>query len=97
MDWVKENYYTNSFVNIRMNPWAGATTMWEMGCMGRKTIGNFTDGAACGLPYKSIDDIIDWIKVEEKKIGTIQTAVADGTRSFLDYKNDDWLWTEYWK
>ena len=97
MDYVRDEYYANSFINIRMNPWAGATTMWEMGCMGRKSIVNFTDGAACGLPYKSMDDVIDSIREEEKKIGTMQKGVADATRKFLDETNDDWLWTEYWK
>lgn len=97
IEWVRDNYYTDSFINIRMNPWAGATTMWEMGCMGRKSIANFTDNAPCALSFKSIDDVIDLIKEEEKKIGTIQYEVSDKTKAFLDYRNDDWLWTEYWK
>ena len=97
INWLRDNYYTQSFINIRINPWGGATTMWEMGCMGRKSVANFTDGAPCALSYRSIDDIVDHIREEEKKIGTVQHEVSNQTRSFLDYKNDDWLWTEYWQ
>ena len=97
INWLRDNFYTQSFVNVRMNPWAGATTMWEMGHMGRKTVCNWTENAPCAISYHSIEDVINAIKKEEEKIGTIQTQIAHDTKKFMNEYDDRWLYTEFWE
>jgi hypothetical protein len=97
INWLRDNFYSKSFVSVRINPWAGATTMWELGHMGIKTICNMTNSAPCAIAYRSVEDIINAIKQEEKKIGTIQTQVARDTKKFMNEHDDSWLYTEYWE
>ena len=69
------------------------TTVREMGLMGRKTITirkkrhyNYH----CIINCDSIDDIIETINEESKKIGTIQSSINSHT------VGDEWLNLEYW-
>jgi hypothetical protein len=94
---LKKNYYDKCFLNLNLTNGSGFTTVIELGLMGRKTIfkntyvnniqrmdfPNFID-------YNNIEDIINIINEESKKIGTIQSKI--------DAHNvgDEWLDLDFW-
>jgi len=91
--YLKENYYDKTFLNLNLSRENGMTTVREMGLMGRKTITirkkrhyNYH----CIINCDSIDDIIETINEESKKIGTIQSSINSHT------VGDEWLNLEYW-
>ena len=89
IDYVKENYYKNSFVNLKLNVHGGMVTATEMACMGRRSISN-NDAPFC-LSYKSVNDIVELIEIEAKKIGTIQKSQI-GNHFFTK----DWRQLDQW-
>jgi len=70
--------------------------MWELGHMGIKTIAQAQGKLPNVLEYKNIDQVVDLIRQEEKKIGTIQCGVARQTRSVIT-TDDSWLKISFWK
>lgn len=97
IDDLKANYYDECFLNINLTVGHGLATVIELGLMGRKTIfknphknniqriefPNF-------ISYENINDIINIINIESKKIGTIQPRI--------DAHNvgDEWLDLDFW-
>lgn len=94
MDYVVEEYYKKSFLNIQLNPIAGCTSMFEMAYLGRKTISNYP-GPFC-LPYATINDMVNIIESERLKIGQVREDVYNEVKLHM-HDNNDWLNTEYWK
>ena len=95
IDELYENYYKNCFVYLKPNPRGGSTSMWELGCMGRKTIAQNQGGAPNVLEYTDLNHIIELIMQESSKIGTIQDQVSTDTYNYL--MNDNrWLDLNYW-
>ena len=66
--------------------------------MGIKTLSKWP----CLVPSYDImscwdeDELFKRIDIERKKIGTIQTELAQKCYDFFDF-SDDWLHTEYWE
>lgn len=76
-------YYQRCFVSIRLSNHDGiANSVLEMGIMGIKTIYNDTK-CPCALNYTSIDDIINHIENEKKKIGTIDYSLIECVKKFI--------------
>lgn len=87
---LKENYYKDCFVYVRPNPSGGGTAMFELGHMGRRTLTNqHTDFSICS-GFKNINELLDLIMEESKKIGTLQPQVAEELKSMFDHKGE-WL------
>jgi len=87
IEYFKENYYDRCFVNIKPCINMGITTATELAKMGRYTIG---DGK---FPFMlGIDDIVNKINIEAKKIGTITRDLTD------DYftTTKEWLNVNFW-
>lgn len=96
-DWKHENMpevYKNSFVGLRPTSHDGqSTTVAEMGLMGRKTIHNGMLPSA--VAWDSVDDIVESIRNEQKKVGTTDFGLAKRVREFLDI-DENWLHTEFY-
>jgi hypothetical protein len=87
---LKENYYKDCFVYVRPNPMGGGTAMFELGHMGRRTLTNqHTDFSICS-GFKNINELLDLIMEESKKIGTLQPQVAEELKSMFDHEGK-WL------
>ena len=104
--WVKENYaisfenlvknyYEDSFVFVKPNERGGATTMWELAHMGRKTIAQNQGGAPNVVEYKDLNHIIDLVYEESEKIGTIQNEVHANIKNIFQLSNN-WLDLKFW-
>tara|TARA_R110002153_G_scaffold167053_2_gene319720 strand:- start:273 stop:1073 length:801 start_codon:yes stop_codon:yes gene_type:complete len=87
---LKEKYYQNCFIYIRPNPLGGGTAMFELGHMGRKTITNEHSNFSTCLGYQSLNEMLDLIMEESKKIGTVQPQVAETLKSMFD-REGNWL------
>ena len=87
---LKEKYYDKTFLNINLSGKVGFTTVRELGLMGRKTIMNSSYNFPSEINYTSIDNIIELINQESKKIGTIQPSMNPHVT------NDDWLYLDFW-
>lgn len=93
INFLKSQFYDNTFLNINLSKQNGMTTVHEMALMGRKTI-----ILNKNHPYKykslincdSIENIIDTINKESKKIGTLQESINNHT------SKDEWLNINYW-
>jgi hypothetical protein len=77
-------FYNPSFIGLMLSPFAGGgSSIIEMGLRGRKCITNVFD-----LPHtaqwKTVADVKRIIKAESKKIGTINTNIAQKVKAFLD-------------
>lgn len=88
---TKTMYYNPSFLNLNFSTESGLTTVIEMAFMGRKTISNSPLKWECMIPYDDLDDIINIINRESKKIGTIQKSID------VHQINDVWQTLEYWE
>jgi hypothetical protein len=86
IQYVKERYYDNCFVNIKPSITGGFTTAQELAFMGRKTLSNAF--APFCTSYKSITEVIEFIQEESKKIGTIQPSCMG------DFINMDEEWKQ---
>lgn len=92
LKFLKENYYDNCFLNLNLEKSGGGgrTTITELGLMGRKTIFNTKFCRDSIIPYTNMDDIIDIINKESKKIGTIQKAMNPHNTG------EEWLNVDFW-
>jgi len=96
LDTLKENFYNDCFVYVKPNPRGGSTAMFELGHMGRRTITNdHLDFSICSS-YKDLNQILDIIMEESKKIGTIQTETAENLKDMFDHEGD-WLNIDHYK
>jgi hypothetical protein len=48
------------------------------------------------MPWWDSDELFKRIDIERKKIGTVQTELAQKCYDFFDF-SDDWLYVDYWK
>jgi predicted O-methyltransferase YrrM len=97
IDYLKTNYYDESFINLNLTDFHGLSTVIEMGLMGRKTIiknSNINTIQRIDFPnfiyYETIDDIVKIINEESKKIGTIQPSIN------AHNVGDEWLNLSFW-
>ena len=97
LKYLKENFYDKSFLNLNLSRGTGLGTAIELGLMGRKTIFKPTmqnNIQRLELPifihYNTIDDIIEIINQESKKIGTIQPAIQSHN------VGKEWLHLNFW-
>jgi len=106
LEYLKENYYDKSFLNINFSPGAGLSSVIELGLMGRKTVFKpsiknniqrlefpnfiYLPQDKLGFTPDSIDDVVKVINEESKKIGSIQPPI--------DAHNikDEWLDLDFW-
>ena len=86
--------YQSCFLGLRLIKHDGiSATIQEMGLLGIKTISN-GNSPAC-INYTNYDSIVNIIKDEQKKIGTIDNETSKKTYDFLNI-NNDWLDTKYY-
>ena len=93
-----ENYFNKSFLHIvtALHPTQSETTTQAMGLMGRKTLSTWPNlNPSCEV-MGNTDELLRKIKLEKKKIGTIQSELAKQVNDFFDF-SDDWLYEDYWK
>lgn len=93
IDFLKENFYDKSFLNLNLSVQNGMSTVRQMSLMGRKTITmrdkewyNYRSLINCD----SIENVIETIKIESKKIGTIQAPINPYN------VGGEWLDLNYW-
>ena len=93
---LQEKYYNDCFVYVRPNPMGGGTAMFELGHMGRRTItNNHSDFSICS-GYKNVNEMLDLIMEESKKIGTIQPQITKELKSMFDHEGN-WLNLNHYK
>jgi len=97
IEYLKSNYYDKCFLNINLTNGHGMSTVIELGLMGRKTIfrnpnkNNFQRIEFESLiSYETLDDIVNIINDESKKINTIQESID------VHNVDDEWLYIDYW-
>lgn len=95
IDDLIENYYKKSFVYVKPTPKGGCTTMFELGFMGRKTIGIGHENLGNFIKYKDVDNLITLIKEESKYIGQIRNEVSIQTKNC--FIGPEWLNLKFWK
>lgn len=89
-----ENYYKNCFVYVKPNNLGGATSMWELAHMGRKTLGGGFPDLDYLINYKNIYHLIELIQEEAKYMGTIRKEVSNKAKN--TFVGDEWLNLDYW-
>ena len=97
---VVKDYYSKCFVHIitAAIPRRAEGTAQSFGLMGIKTLSKWP----CLVPSYDImpwwdsDELFKRIDIERKKIGTVQTELAQKCYDFFDF-SDDWLYVDYWK
>jgi hypothetical protein len=80
--WVRDNWYTESFINIQLNEYAGFTSAIEMAYMGRKSISN--NSAPFCIDFKATS-ILDILKKE------IENKDLDYSAENYLCKDNTWL------
>ncbi len=92
MDEVKA-MYDKCFLNLNLerSGGGGLITATELGLMGRMTIMNTKSRRESIIPYRDIDEIVEIINRESKKIGTVQPAINPHNTG------KEWLNVDFWK
>ena len=93
IEFVKENYYKQSFVNLQLTPTPGLITSIEMAHMGRRSISNYP--APYCIPFETREDVIKLIERERDSAESTK-AVAQLARNFM-FQGEDWLDTKFWE
>ena len=89
------NFYEKCFVYIKPNPSGGCTSMFELGMMGRKTIGKGHSNLGNFIEYSNTYDLINLIKIESQFVGKVREDVSiDTINSFV---GPEWLDLDFWK
>lgn len=96
IDQLVENFYKDCFVYVKPNEKGGSTTMWELGYMGRKTITSNQGDLPNILNYSTLDDVINHIVEESKKIGTLQPQIREDLHNIF-MNTDEWLYLNYYE
>lgn len=94
-DKLINEYYNNCFVYVKPNPRGGSTAMWELGYMGRKTISTDQGNLPHVLNSNSLEETIELIMNESKKIGTIQKELSKQVHASFQNTND-WLYLDFY-
>jgi len=90
------NIYKKSFIGLRLCEHDGLPNqVIEMGLMGRKCIYNGDLPGSIKWDKNNIDNIIDNINNESKKIGSINKKLYKKTKKIIDV-GSEWLNVEYW-
>ena len=89
-----ENYYKDCFVYVKPNDLGGATSMFELAHMGRKTLGGGFPNLDYLVNYKDIYHLIDLIQEEAEYIGTLREEVSIQAKN--TFIGDEWLNLNYW-
>ena len=92
---LTEDYYKNCFVYVKPTPRGGCTAMFELGHMGRRTIGVGHTGLPNFIEYGNFSQLVRLIKNESKKIGKTQLEIREATQSVFTGK--EWLDLDFWK
>lgn len=90
-----DNFYKKSFVYIKPTPRGGCTAMFELGRMGRKTIGVGHIDLPNFIEYKNISHLIKLIDLESRYIGKIRENVSSDTQKI--FCGREWLNLDFWK
>ena len=88
--------YSRCFCGLRLTKHDGLPSqVIEMGLMGRRS---FYNGDIPGsIPWsKNVDNIIENIEEEAKKIGTVNYSYSKRISNFINIK-DNWLDTKFWE
>lgn len=88
-------YYSKCFVYVKPTPRGGCTAMFELGHMGRRTIGIGHTGLPNFTEYGSLSQLVRLVKTESKKIGMTQPEIREATQSVFTGK--EWLDLDFWK
>lgn len=89
--------YKRCFCCLRLTVHDGLpNTVIEMSLMGRKSIYNGNIPGSIKWDRNDIDKIVEKIKIEAQKIGTIDNEYPKKIKKFLNV-GYQWLDTEYWK
>jgi len=88
-EYVRNEYYKKSFINIKPHITSGLTTAIEMAYMGRKTVSNAQAPFMYG--YETIDDICSIIEDEATKIGQMPKPLVTD-----DFFFNDWQDLKHW-
>lgn len=95
-DKLINQYYNNCFVYVKPNERGGSTAMWELGYMGRKTISINQGDLPHVLNSNSLEETVELIIQESKKIGTLQPELS--TQVHNSFQNtDEWLNLDFYK
>lgn len=96
--YLKENFYDKCFLNINLTEGFGLSTVIELGLMGRKTlfkpiVKNNIQRLEFNsfINYDNLEDVINIISDESKKIGTIQNSIKEH-----NVIGDDWLYLDFY-
>lgn len=87
---VIKNYYNKCFISINFTSGAGLTTVCDLGLMGRKTIMNTNFNLNSVLNSTSIQQTLDLIDIESKKIGSVPPPINNYSL------NDMWRNVDFW-
>jgi len=91
IEFLIENYYKKCFLNLNFSQGHGMTTTREFSLMGVKTLtfeNPYTYESL--IKCKDVDEVLENIKLESKKINTIQPGINPHTTG------KDWLELDYW-
>lgn len=94
MDQLIEKYYNDCFVYIKPNERGGATTMYDLAHMGRKTIGKGEVNLPHFIEYSDLNNLIDLVVEESKYIGKVREDVANGLKNH--FLGNEWLNINFW-
>ena len=89
-----QSIYQQCFIGLRPIKHDGlSNTVIELGLAGRRCI--YNGSLPNAIHWKSVDDIVNSIREEYKKVGTKNEMIA---KEVLDYItiSDDWLYTEFY-
>jgi len=93
LEYLKTNYYDKCFVNLNLSKdGTHLTTVLELGSMGRKSImkKNYQN-LPFVIDYADVDDIVQIIKQESKKIGTYVSSLTDTC-----FIGNEWIENDFW-
>jgi hypothetical protein len=80
IEFLIKNYYNKCFLNLNFSKGHGMTTTREFSLMGIKTLTfNNPYQYKCLIKCKDMDEVIENIKIESKKINTIQPVINPHT------------------
>lgn len=93
IEFVKENYYKECFVNLQFNPMSGLTTLNEMAHMGRRSISNYP--APFCLSFQNIKDVL--VLIERERDNHLSPNIVGRMAREYMFIGDGWLDTNFWK
>ena len=89
-----EKYYNDCFVFVKPHERGGATSMYDLAHMGRKTIGKGEVNLPNFIEYSDLNNLIELIVEEAKYIGKVREDVANGLKNH--FLGNEWLDLNFW-